>query len=541
MAEININAKIEEALIKIKPAKQSGQFGVYEKYIDDYIIATIKTYPEVDLGFVDRLSGVIIENKNRRQAKSRNVAESVRGDNLFIGKNAEKGFKIYDRVRLFPKSYDSKELGYEDANVLIPKKIKPYVKLKKGKVEFDYEKISMQEAQLVVDNLKADHLDKLSEENYAALFEYLENSLKREQESDFSNLFENLEKVLDEGQLDSGDKKIVKNKGMMQILFHELNHAVSLKQFIPANNEGKQIGNTFVENSSQIDGDRFYNAYHGGSLLFDFDRQEKENNKTKITFFGPLYMHEGQTELLSNEQMETLYPGEFNYHTVKYAYFPMALYAKAINGLCGDVFKKAYYGGCKELEKQPDINLYNNIMHGATEVARIYGQLDKGLVAEECEDRVFEDLLKRAVETQNVLLGSIMFEAKNQLLDEETTNQMFDLLASMVDERVWDGTLCQFSDEKIDEYRNRFYPILTECFNSEMDLYFEAQNEPNFEKFIVNRVGYAMKHSNNLVGEAEEKIKEREQAKKENEKSTTIKEEQNMQGNSEQNNQERSM
>lgn len=74
MAEVNISAKIEEALVKIQPAKKRGQFGIWADDIDDFIIATIKNYPEIDLGFVDKLAKTTITTGRPRTKRRSNYA-----------------------------------------------------------------------------------------------------------------------------------------------------------------------------------------------------------------------------------------------------------------------------------------------------------------------------------------------------------------------------------------------------------------------------------------------------------------------------------
>lgn len=518
MAEVNINAKIEEGLKLIQPAKKTGQFGMYEKYIDDYIIATIKTYPDVDLGFVDRLGSVVIKNKNRRQARASGVRDDIAGDNLFVPYVFKEDYKIYDRVRMF-SSADGKELSYEEANIVMPESIKPYVKYGKGKIEIDYEKITPEQAKIAIDNIKNDHLDKLSDEDYAALFEKFERIYNKEQSKGQDDFFENLKEMYKNSGRQLEGVKDEKNKKLMRLFFHELNHAVCLKQFVPVDKMGNPDLNKTVDYLKELDKDvTNYQLYHGGIRMLEYQVNTKDKDYITKYCWGTNYQHEGETEWLAHEQMNALFPGEFDYDKVNYSYFPLALYAQATNTLCGDILKKAYYGGNKEIEQNQFTGHYKLIRSAETDVAFIAGSLYHDNIEKGKHDEAFERLLKGAVATQNILFSVALFEGRKKQISEDQVNEVIGILTNMLSDRVWDPILCLFPKEKIIEYRNKFYPVLQESFDLEMDKHQTAQNEPDYEKFINNRVNYALKHGDALVEEAREVVKTKQEQQKKGEK-----------------------
>lgn len=436
-----LEAKIEKALSMLEPAFKSGQYKNWNKQVEDFVIATLKSYPEMTLGFVSNLSKISISNLGDRQKQKHSIRDNVAGDNTFYPDNLTRDFPIVNKIRIMGRN--SKELGEKEANLLIPERLKKYIeydeKKKENKIKNENE-LSKTDADIIKDAILYDKLDKLSDEGYA-------------------NLFMSMQK-LEDGKLDF--KNLSKDEDndflLKKCLFHELNHAVSTSEFV------LKQGFPFITSCVGADkqyksmlkkGDRYVDI-EGGIPFRTYCYVDLGKWKVDENYSRYLFLHEGITEELAFEKMNLAYPeSDYDYTKKSMSYFPFALTAKCINFMYDDALKKAYYGGISKFDSSNEnrlVKLIDNITLQMNLLCSEYYNLTKKTLSKDFdEQKSFKNLKDGAIRLQNVLYFFAINEldlSKNDEKKQEDVKKALDVISFMTTSNVWSFVRTVYSPAK---------------------------------------------------------------------------------------------
>lgn len=429
----------------------------YIIYLKLFAYDTVASDNEVSLDFLDKLFKTNFKVVGNHKLKSNQTGTMARDSILVNG-------DFNDASSVHVRDIDTLENNYNIFNKIINPDLV-------GKYRYSLDKnlnlsvkinddVTKEQREIIEDTLN-DHLDKLSDENFALLMSYLD-----------------VDKLADTNV----GKMVSVNYSFLSVIYHELNHAISKQEFSYSPSMEVALNNACIkENLKQNAGKPIYQFM--GGICVQKDKYDSLEDKiiTESNYDFGIYIHESITELLAFEKSKIRFPPI----TMKdVTYLPFVVCAYMFNQFNDNMLTKMYYNGVKEFNLT-EKEFFNNT---AIKTIQNLTGLKKVKVPEQFDnDMVINNISKSLIADFNNLQEYCFSEIKKAQIDKNNPELCGQILKNLLALRTKEAIIQSFPVNMPEEFIknndniNRIYKNLTYGFDEKFNELYERYQINNLE------------------------------------------------------------